>query len=211
MYQARALLEWKELYGPSFCSTSETQIADPDSRKKAAAYRAVAEMHHKPWGFRFPESAEAFRESWSLHTWAAIDKALSSAFGNGTPAYMRYNLAATLDAGPLITDATLRSSVPRPVGGPRGHDLQVQEARQYFSEGKERSIALLRKAIGTLEDDIANAPPIVDKQRVVAAVQESMTTLKAGDVPTPPGQVGGGLDLKAVWGRVGQWWRRRVR
>jgi hypothetical protein len=61
---------------------------------------------------------------------AAIDKALSSAFGNGTPAYMRYNLAATLDAGPLITDATLRRPVPRPVGGPRGHDLQLQEAPQ---------------------------------------------------------------------------------
>jgi hypothetical protein len=32
---------------------------------------------------------------------AAIDKALSSAFGHGTPAYLRYNLAATLDHGPL--------------------------------------------------------------------------------------------------------------
>src|SRR5271169_1619382 len=31
---------------------------------------------------------------------AAIDKALSSAFGYGTPAYMRYNQAATLDPSP---------------------------------------------------------------------------------------------------------------
>src|SRR5580700_6243264 len=37
---------------------------------------------------------------------AAIDKALSSAFGYGTPAYFRYNLAATLDHGPLITTTT---------------------------------------------------------------------------------------------------------
>ena len=39
---------------------------------------------------------------------AVIDKALSSAFGYGTPAYMRYNQAATLDPGPLISNATLR-------------------------------------------------------------------------------------------------------
>jgi hypothetical protein len=123
---------------------------------------------------------------------------------------MRYNLAAILDPGPLITDPTLRSPVPRPVGGPRGHDLQVQEARQHFAEGKERSIALLRKAIGTLEEEIAHALPIADKQLVVVAAQESKTTLKAGDGPTPPGQVGGGLDLKAVWGRVGRWWRGRA-
>src|SRR5580658_7116273 len=42
---------------------------------------------------------------------AAIDKALASAFGQGTPAYMRYNRAATLDHGPLITKAPVRSAV----------------------------------------------------------------------------------------------------
>ena len=87
---------------------------------------------------------------------AAIDKALSSAFGYGTPAYMRYNQAATLATGPLITNAALRSTILRPVGGPENHDAQeAQEARKYFSEGKARSIALLRKAICTLEDEIA--------------------------------------------------------
>jgi hypothetical protein len=69
---------------------------------------------------------------------AAIDKALSSAFGYGTPAYLRYNQAATLDPGPLITNATLCNPVLPPVGGPGRHDAQVQEARQYFSEGKFR-------------------------------------------------------------------------
>ena len=46
---------------------------------------------------------------------AAIDKALSSAFGYGTPAYLRYNEAATLDPSPLMTNVTVRapvSSVP---------------------------------------------------------------------------------------------------
>jgi hypothetical protein len=141
---------------------------------------------------------------------AAIGKALSSAFGYGTPAHMRYDQAATLDPGSAITNAALRGPVPRPVGGRGRDDLQVQEARQYFSAGKQRSIALLRKAIGTLEDEIAIAPPIAPRQRVVLATQESKTTHKASDVPTPPGQVGGGLDLKAVWGRMRRWWRGRA-
>ena len=50
---------------------------------------------------------------------AAIDKALSSAFGYGTSAYLRYNQAATLDPDPLVTNATLRSPALRPVGGSR--------------------------------------------------------------------------------------------
>jgi hypothetical protein len=141
---------------------------------------------------------------------AAIDKALSSAFGNGTPAYMRFNQAATLDAGPLVPNDTLRSPDPRPVGGPGRHDLRVQEARQYFSEGKERSINLLRNAIGTIEDEIANAQPRVDKQPVVEAAPEPKSTHRAGEVSAAPGRVGGGIDLKAVWGRVGRWWRGRT-
>jgi hypothetical protein len=38
---------------------------------------------------------------------AAIDKALSSAFGYGTAAYLRYNEAATLDPSPLLTNVTV--------------------------------------------------------------------------------------------------------
>jgi hypothetical protein len=74
---------------------------------------------------------------------------------------MRYNLAATLDHG-LVTNAALVSTVVRPVGGPRRHDPQAHEARQYFSEGKERSITLLREAIGTLEAEIADAQPAAE-------------------------------------------------
>src|SRR5271155_5398037 len=75
---------------------------------------------------------------------AAIDKALSSAFGYGTSAYLRYNQAATLDLSPLITNATLRSPVLHPVGGPSvggpsvggpgRHDAKAHEAHQHFSE-----------------------------------------------------------------------------
>jgi hypothetical protein len=132
---------------------------------------------------------------------AAIDKALSSAFGYGTPAYLRYNLAAKLDPGPLITNAVLRSAALRPVGGPARNDEQAHEARQYFSEGRERSIVLLRDAIRTLEDEIAAAQPIVEAPKVSSAAQ------KAGEVQTPqllPPQRGG-IDLKAGWHRVARW------
>ena len=142
---------------------------------------------------------------------AAIDKALSSAFGYGTSAYLRYNQAATLDPSPLLTNATLRSPVLRPVGGPGRHDAKVHEARQHFSENKERSIALLRKAISTLEDEIADAEPVVEavQQFPHRPVQESKATQTAGEVrPLQPRRWGGNA-LEAAWRRVARWWRGR--
>ena len=150
---------------------------------------------------------------------AAIDKALSSAFGYGTPAYMRFNQAATLDPGPLITNPALRSTALRPVGGPGRHDAQAQEARQYFSEGKERSIALLREAICTLEGEVADAQPVVEAVQQSKGVadadhsppggQEAEATQKAAEVRTLQPRRRGGIDLKAAWRRVGRWWRGR--
>jgi hypothetical protein len=127
---------------------------------------------------------------------ATIDKALSSAFGYGTPAYMRHNEAATLDLGPLISNATLRNSVLRPVGGPGRHDVQAEEARQYFSEGRERSIVLLRNAIRTLEDEIAAAQPIVE------VLKESRAAQKTGEVQTSQPPKAGGIP---TWRRVTRW------
>ena len=63
----------------------------------------------------------------------AIDKALSSAFGYGTPAYLRYNEAATLNPSPLLTNVAVRAPA-RPVGGSVRHEAKVQETRQQFSE-----------------------------------------------------------------------------
>jgi hypothetical protein len=148
---------------------------------------------------------------------AAIDKALSAAFGYGTPAYLRYNQAAALDPSPLITNATLRSPVLRPVGGPGRHDAKVHEASQHFSESKEQSIALLRKAISTLEDEIADAEPVVEAVQeskatpVIEAVQESKATQKAGEVRTLQARLWGSIALEAAWRRVGRWWRGRNR
>ena len=145
---------------------------------------------------------------------AAIDKALSSAFGYGTPVYLGYNQAATLDPSPLLTNATLRSPVLRPVGGSARHDAKTRETHQHFSENKERSIALLRKAISTLEEEIADAEPVVAALQkpkatpVVEAVPEPKATQKA-EVRTLQPRRWGGIALEAAWRRVGRWWRGR--
>jgi hypothetical protein len=133
---------------------------------------------------------------------AGIDKALSAAFGYGTPLYLRFNLAASLDNGPLVTNAAVHSTVLRLVGGPGSHDAQeAQEARKYFSEGKDRSITLLRKAISTLEHEIADAQPFA------GVAQQPEATQKAGEVRTPQPRPSGGIE--AAWRRVGRWWRGR--
>ena len=139
---------------------------------------------------------------------AAIDKALSSAFGYGTAAYLRYNQAATLDPSPLLTNATLRSPVMPPVGGPsvggpRRDDAKAQEAHQHFSGNKERSITLIRKAISAIEDEIADAEPVVmvTPEPKVAQKSEEVRTLH----PIQRDAVG----LKAAWHRVKLWWRGR--
>jgi hypothetical protein len=165
---------------------------------------------------------------------ADIDKALYSAFGYGTARYLRYNLAATLEPSPLITNDALRA-VQRPVGGPRSHDAKAQEARQRFSEGKERSIALLREAIFALEGEIAGVRPVVESvqeskatrkedevrslqplqgeiaeaQSVGKSARESKATRKKDEVRSLRLRLWGGIDLKAAWRRIGRWWRGR--
>jgi predicted nucleotide-binding protein len=85
---------------------------------------------------------------------AAIDEALSAAFGHGTVEYRRYNDAATLDHGPH----TARMASPFGRGPEIDYDARdAHEARRYFAEGKEQSLVLLKQAIRTLEDEIADA------------------------------------------------------
>jgi hypothetical protein len=139
---------------------------------------------------------------------AAIDKALSSAFGYGTPTYLRYNQAAILDPSPLLTNATVRSSVVPPVGGSARNAAKAQETRQHFSENKERSIALLRKAISTLEEEIADAEPVevaVQKPEATPVI-EAVQALKP-EVRALQHRRWGGIALAATWRRVGRWWR----
>jgi hypothetical protein len=152
---------------------------------------------------------------------ATIDKALASAFGYGTPAYLRYNQAATLDLDPLITKAT-RSPVLRPVGGPQRGDAKAHEVSRNFSENKERSLALLRKAISALEEEIADAGPFVAAAKqsmatpvieatpapIIEATQES-TTPKADEVRMLRPRRWGGIAFEAASRRLARWWRDR--
>jgi uncharacterized small protein (DUF1192 family) len=140
---------------------------------------------------------------------AGIDKALSSAFGYGTPAYLRYNEAATLDPSPLLADVAVRAPA-RPIGGTVRHEAKVQETRQQFSENKQRSIALLRQAISTLEDEIAKAGSVVEAATPAKeAVQDTKATPTAVEVRMPQPRRWGGIALEAGWRRVGRWWRGR--
>jgi hypothetical protein len=136
---------------------------------------------------------------------AAIDKALSSAFGYGTPTYLQYNEAATLDPSPLLADVAVRAGA-RPTGGTVRHEAKVQETRQHFSKNRERSIALVQKAISTLEDDIAKAGPVVEAATPAKeAAQDTKATPTAVEVRKLQPRRWGGLE--AVWRRVGRWWR----
>jgi hypothetical protein len=140
---------------------------------------------------------------------AAIDKALASAFGYGTPAYLQYNEAATLDPSPLLTSVAVRAPA-RPMGGSVRQEPKVQETRQQFSENKERAIALLRSAIHQLQEEIATAEPAIaapkESQATPANVpdQQSKTTPKVEVRPPSPRTWGGFGEVLRP--RFGRWW-----
>jgi hypothetical protein len=146
---------------------------------------------------------------------AAIDKALSSAFGYGTPAYLRYNEAATLDPSPLLTNVTVRAPVAPPPGGPTRRDAKVQETRQQFSVNKARAIALLQNAIRPLEEEIGGAEPVVAAPQksgaapVIASDEPSQGSPKV-EARTPSPRALSGF-VGALRRHVGRWWRGRSR
>jgi hypothetical protein len=145
---------------------------------------------------------------------AAIDKALSSAFGYGTSAYLRYNEAAILDPSPLLTDVTVRAPA-RLIGGPVRHEAKAQEIRQHFSENKERAIALLQNAIRTLEEEIAATGPKVkepEKAKQTPEAADAKPEPKSPaklDVRSAAPRRWPGITFESVWGHVGRWLRRR--
>jgi hypothetical protein len=145
---------------------------------------------------------------------AAIDKALSSAFGYGTPVYLRYTEAATLDPSPLLTNVAIRAPA-KAVGGPARHDAKVQETRQHFSDNKTRAIALLHQAIRSLEEEISQAEP---KLRAEKAKQTPAVIADAKPEPKSAGKPNirsaaprcwAGITFESVRGHVGRWLRRR--
>jgi hypothetical protein len=128
----------------------------------------------------------------------SIDQALSGAFGYGTPAYLRYNLAARLDGGTFMPTAALHNTVLRPVADRESHGAQeAQEARRSFS--KERSIGLLQQAIAALEHEVAGSP-------TVALAGQSEATRASVDARSVPPSADG---IKAMWYRLKRRFRTR--
>jgi hypothetical protein len=118
---------------------------------------------------------------------AAIDKATARPHICGT--IRRRHSTPT----PLLHMPRAALSCVRSVGQRR--DAKAHEVSRNFSENKERSIALLRKAIGTLEDEIADASLVVaTKQSTATPIIEAAQESK----PTP-----------TAWRRVARWWRGR--
>jgi hypothetical protein len=145
---------------------------------------------------------------------AAIDKALSSAFGYGTPAYLRYNEAATLDPSPLLTNVAIRAPA-KAVGGPARHDAKVQETRQHFSENRTRAITLLQQAIRSFEEEIAQAEPKLRAERakqtpaIVADAKPEPKSAEKPDIRSAAPRRWAGITFESVRGHVGRWLRRR--
>jgi hypothetical protein len=145
---------------------------------------------------------------------AAIDKALSSAFGYGTTAYLRYTEAATLDPSPLLTSVAVRAPA-KAVGGPVRHDAKVQETRQHFSENKTRAITLIQQAIRSLEEEIAQAEPMLPAEKakqtpaIVADAKPEPKSVEKRDVRSAAPRRWAGITFESLRGRVGRWLRRR--
>jgi hypothetical protein len=150
----------------------------------------------------------------TLELEAAIDKALSSAFGYGTPAYLRYTEAATLDSSPLLTSVAVRAPA-KAVGGPARHDAKVQETRQHFSENKTRAITLLPQAIRSLEEEIAQAEPKLRAEKakqtpaIVADAKPEPKSAEKPDVCSAAPRRWAGITFESLRGHVGRWLRRR--
>ena len=89
------------------------------------------------------------QDRWAPETRAietAIEETLAKVFGEGTPAYNRYNSATRLDSGPLIMG-----------GGPD----PTHRVQGWLREGKARSLALLIQAVKGLEEDLADVGEII--------------------------------------------------
>ncbi|MCF3947340.1 TIR domain-containing protein [Acidiphilium iwatense] len=82
-----------------------------------------------------------------------IEETLASVFGHNTVEYNSYLSAQNLDAGPMVFG-----------GGPDS----PHEVQQYYTEGKHRSLLLLRQAVRGLEEEIAdtNEIPVASPPRI---------------------------------------------
>jgi hypothetical protein len=142
---------------------------------------------------------------------AAIDKALSSAFGYGTPAYLRYNEAATLDPSPLLAEAAARANGGQSGGPPARQDAKVHETREHFAENRARAMALVREAIAALEEQIAKVEPNADKSHSTKPLPEPVATPVSEHTSPVKARPRGlaGIAMERVRHHVGRWMKRK--
>ena len=88
----------------------------------------------------------------------AIDETLAAVFGYGTVEYGRYQTAADLDREPRTINMSSNWIDAR--GGGRNYRDDTAAARKSFTEGKARSLSLLRQAVRGLEEEIELETPL---------------------------------------------------
>jgi hypothetical protein len=83
----------------------------------------------------------------------AIDEALRQVFGKNSTRYQTYHSGTSLDNGPLSL-----------MGPP-----SISTVRRYVTEGKARTLAMLRQAVKTIEEEIADftAVPNAESKQMV--------------------------------------------
>jgi hypothetical protein len=78
---------------------------------------------------------------------------------------------------------------------------------------KARAIALLQNAIGTLEEEIGDAEPVVatpQKSETATVIDEPSQVSPKAEVRTPSPRALSGF-VGSLRGHVGRWWRGRSR
>jgi len=94
--------------------------------------------------------ASRFKDPGVVRLQAGIASTLEAVFGENTAEYRRYAPATRLDRGPVA----MSSGWLEARGGLSHDDRQLQVAYKHLSAGKAESIALLRQAVQSLEEEI---------------------------------------------------------
>ncbi len=103
-----------------------------------------------------PKSVRRRRSPEVLALQTAIDEAPALAFGHKTVGYFRYQAAAYLETGDGY------AKLGRELSGRQSEVQDAYEAQQSVTDGKQKSLVLLHRAIQGLEEDIADRERVSD-------------------------------------------------
>lgn len=120
-----------------------------------------------------PQSVSTRRSSEVVYLETAIEDTLAAVFGQGTPKFRRYQLAADLEPAPTLT---ITPDWIGARGGSGGRDQNPHELRGGIEERKQRALALLQQAIRGLEEEIERRPPEPALDRNVDAIEQETPT-----------------------------------